>query len=63
MIEKECEHEWDDSQDIDSYTDLVDLKLEYVQIKVRCRKCGKVGLTSAELEWSTVFWDALYLEV
>ena len=42
MTEKECEHEWDDSEDIDSFTDLVDLKLQYVQIRVRCCKCGKV---------------------
>ena len=57
MAEEECEHEWDESEDIDSFTDLVDLKLQYVQIKVQCCKCGKLGLTSAELEWSSVFWD------
>jgi hypothetical protein len=62
MAEKECEHEWDESEDIDSFTDLLDLKLQYVQIKVRCCKCGKLGLTSAELEWSPVFWDAVYLQ-
>ena len=42
---------------------LGDLNPQYVQIRVRCCKCGKLGLTSAELEWSPVFWDAVYLEV
>ena len=57
MTEKECEHEWDDSQDIDNFLDIVDLKVEFVQIRVRCCKCGMIGLTPAELEWSSVFWD------
>ena len=43
MTEKTCEHEWDDSQDIDNFTDLVDLNPQFVQIKVRCCKCGKEG--------------------
>ena len=44
------------------FTDLEDLNPQYVQIRVRCCKCGKLGLTSAELEWSPVFWDAVYLQ-
>ena len=59
MMDKKCEHEWDDSQEIDNFLDIVDLKLEFVQIRVRCRKCGIIGLTSAELEWSPVFWDTI----
>ena len=50
MAEEGCEHEWDDSEDIDRFTDLEDLNPQYVQIRVRCCKCGKLGLTSAELE-------------
>ena len=42
MTEKECEHEWDDSEDIDT-RDLVDLNPQFIQIKVRCCKCGKEG--------------------
>tara|TARA_B100000029_G_C17560370_1_gene953147 strand:+ start:156 stop:329 length:174 start_codon:yes stop_codon:yes gene_type:complete len=57
MTEKECEHEWDDSQEIDTFLDIVDFKSEFVQIRVRCSKCGKRGLISAELEWSSVFWE------
>ena len=57
MTENTCEHEWDDSQEIDTFLDIVDFKTEFVQIRVRCCKCGIIGLTSAELEWSSVFWD------
>ena len=46
MTENTCEHEWDDSEDIDDFLDLVDLTPQFVQIKVRCCKCGKIGLTS-----------------
>ena len=63
MTEKECEHEWDDSQEIDNFLDIVDLESEFVQIRVRCCKCGIIGLTSAELEWSPVFWDSVYSEL
>ena len=62
MTENTCEHEWDESEDIDNFLDLVDLTPQFVQIKVRCSKCGKIGLTSAETEWSPVFWDAIYLQ-
>ena len=59
MSGKDCEHQWDDSKEIDNFLDIVDLESEFVQIRVRCSKCGIVGLTSAELEWSPVFWDTI----
>ena len=59
MTDKKCEHEWDDSKEIDNFLDIVDLKSEFVQIRVRCCKCGIIGRTSAELEWSPVFWDTI----
>ena len=62
MTENTCEHEWDESEDIDNFLDLVDLNPQFVQIKVRCCKCGKIGLTSADTEWSPVFWDAIYIQ-
>ena len=62
MTDKKCEHEWDDSQEIDNFLDIVDLESEFVQIRVRCCKCGIIGLTSAELEWSSVFWDAIWVQ-
>ena len=63
MSEKDCEHQWDDSKEIDNFLDIVDLESEFVQIRVRCCKCGIIGLTSAELEWSPVFWDSVYSEL
>ena len=59
MTEKECEHEWDDSQDIDSFTDLVDLNPQFVQIKVRCCKCGIEGVTDSDMVWKQVYWDTI----
>ena len=59
MTEKACEHEWDDSQDIDSFTDIIDLNPQFVQIKVRCCKCGKEGVTDADTSWKPVYWDTI----
>ena len=63
MTEKTCEHEWDESEDIDSFADLLDLNWEFVQIKVRCCKCGKIGLTDADTKWKPVYWDSVYSEL
>ena len=63
MTEKKCEHEWDESEDIDRYADLLDLNWEFVQIKVRCCKCGWIGLTDADTKWKPVYWDSVYSEL
>jgi len=57
MTGNTCEHEWDESEDIDNFLDLVDLNLQFIQIKVRCCKCGKIGLTDADTVWKPVYWD------
>lgn len=59
MVEKECEREWDDSQDIDSFTDTIDLNLQFVQVRVKCCKCGKLGVTDTDVSWMPVFWDVI----
>jgi hypothetical protein len=59
MTGKECEHEWDESEDIDSFTDLVDLNSQFVQIRVKCCKCGKTGLTDADTVWKPVYWETI----
>ena len=59
MTEKECEHEWDDSQDIDSFTDIIDLNVQFIQIRVKCCKCGKLGVTDADVSWKPVYWDVI----
>ena len=59
MSGKDREHQGDDTPEIDNFLDIVDLESEFVQIRVRCCKCGIMGLTSAELEWSPVFWDTI----
>ena len=59
MTGKECEHEWDESEDIDSFTDLVDLNSQSVQIRVKCCKCGKTGLTDADTVWKPVYWETI----
>jgi hypothetical protein len=61
MQEKECEHEWDESEDIDKLSGLVDLNPQFVQIQVRCCKCGKRGLTDADTNWKPVYWDCIDL--
>ena len=55
MTEKTCEHEWDDSQDIDSFTDIIDLNVQFIQIRVKCCKCGKLGVTDADVSWKPVY--------
>jgi len=61
MTENTCEHEWDESEDIDNFLDLVDLNPQFIQIKVRCCKCGKTGLTDADTVWKPVYWDCIGL--
>ena len=34
MTENTCEHEWDESEDIDNFLDLVDLNPQFVQSKL-----------------------------
>lgn len=45
MTKNTCEHEWDESENIDSFTDVIDLNVEFIQIQVKCCKCGKLGVT------------------
>lgn len=57
MTDKKWEHEWDDSQDIDSFTDIIDLNVQFVQIRVKCCKCGKLGVTDANVSWKPVYCE------
>tara|TARA_B100001250_G_C19371450_1_gene602143 strand:- start:448 stop:621 length:174 start_codon:yes stop_codon:yes gene_type:complete len=57
MSGKDCEHQWDDSKEIDNFLDIVDLETEFVHIRVRCCKCGKEGLTDADTVGNPIFWD------
>jgi len=59
MQEKECEHEWDDSEDIDIFTGRIELTSEFVMIEVKCCKCGKKGVADADIKWKPIYWDIL----